>query len=317
MKFKTLNNGHKMPCVGLGTWLSAPGQVSSIVEYALLNGYRHIDCAACYDNEVEVGQGIKQVLASGSIKRDEIFITSKLWNNAHKKDDVIPALKKTLSDLGLEYLDLYLIHWPVAFKPGVGFPSSPEDYLSLDDCPIIETYRELEKAHEQGLIKSIGVSNFSVKKLSELVELAHVKPTVNQVELHPFLAQKELLNYCNEQEIALTCYSPLGSSGRPPGMLADNEPSLLANEEVVSLAKELACTPAQLILAWGIERGTIVIPKTVTPSRADENLKAQEVSLTPQVMERMNKLDRHFRYVNGEFFTPEGSPYTLANLWDE
>ncbi len=317
MKTKTLNNKLSIPMIGLGTWLSKPGEVYEIVKSAIKSGYRHIDCAAIYGNEHEIGKALSELLTQGVVKREELFITSKLWNNAHKAGDVIPALKKTLLDLNLEYLDLYLIHWPVCFEPNVIFPETKDGYVSLEELPIIETYTAMEEAVNLGLVKSLGVSNFSAKKIKDLVEKAKIKPVMNQVEMHPYLNQAKLLEICNDLNVAVTCYSPLGSSGRPDGMLADNEPSLLNNELIKKLSLKYEKSKAQILLSWALSRGTIVIPKTVTPSRAIENFQSQDLELEAGDIKLIDQLDCHFRYVNGSFFTPEGGAYTLSNLWDE
>jgi len=317
MKTRLLNNNKSIPTLGLGTWLAEAGEVHKIVKSAIKDGYRHIDCAAVYGNEKEIGDALSEVLSEGIVEREELFITSKLWNNAHAKENVLPALKQSLSDLRLDYLDLYLIHWPVAFKENIAFPEKADDYLSLDQLPIMETYTELEKAVGLGLVKSIGVSNFSAKKLDALIKKSKIKPAVNQVELHPYLQQNELLAYCNNNHIALTAYSPLGSSGRPPEFLANNEPSLLTNPLIKEIALKYKKSAAQILLNWGLSRGTVVIPKTITPARALENFNAQNFELENSDMEKLANLDKHFRYVNGTFFTQDGSPYTIANLWDE
>ena len=270
----TFQNGDKIDAIGLGTWKSAPGKVGDAVKTALKVGYRHIDCAAVYGNEKEVSEALQQSFSEYDIKRKDVWITSKLWNTAHKPDDVIPALKQTLSDLQLEYLDLYLIHWPIAFKPGLeGFPQSDDDYLSLDEVPIVETWKAMLEAKEQGLIKHAGVSNFSIKKLKNLSAKTDDAPEMNQIELHPYLQQDNMLDYCKDNGIHVTAYSPLGSSDRPDSMKADDEPSLLENEVIHDIANKHDATPAQVLIKWAVERDTIVIPKSTNAGRIEENLK--------------------------------------------
>jgi len=206
-KFK-FRNGDEMPALGLGTWKSNPGEVYAVVREAIKIGYRHIDCAAFYGNEPEIGQAFVDAFDAGDVKREDLWVTSKLWNNAHLKKDVRPALEKTLKDLQLDYLDLYLIHWPVALKPGVQFPSSVNDFLSLDDAPTAATWEAMEACAKNGLSKHIGVSNFSIKKIRELLDDCEIKPEVNQIELHPFHQQPEMLEFCNKENIgyvALNC----------------------------------------------------------------------------------------------------------------
>jgi len=314
---KTLNSGKVMPALGLGTWLSGPGEVYSIVKSAIKDGYRHIDCAAIYGNEEEIGRALSEVISLGTVTREELFITSKLWNNAHAKDNVMPALQKTLKDLQLDYLDLYLIHWPVVFKEDVVFPEGTDGYIALEKLPVIETWNVMESAVEKGLIKSIGVCNFSAKKIEDLVNKANIKPAINQVELHPYLSQYPLLETCKKHGIFLTGYSPLGSSGRPAEMTAEDEPSLLENKVILEVAKKNDKSAAQVILNWALTRGSIVIPKTITPARAIQNFAAQNFELSEVDMSAIDEMDCHFRYVNGKFFTPEGGAYTIENLWDE
>ena len=308
-------NGDEMPAIGLGTWKSEKGKVGNAIEIALKIGYRHIDCAATYGNEKEVGEAFKKVFSAGKVKREDVWITSKLWNDSHKKEDVIPALKQSLSDLQLEYLDLYLIHWPVAFKPGVASPKSDDDYLSLKEVPIIETWKELLKAKEQGLVKHVGVSNFSEKKLNDLMAQTSDQPEVNQVELHPFLQQPQLLDFCQGNDIRLTAFSPLGSGDRAQQMKAEDEPSLLENETIQKIAKKHDASPAQILIRWHLERGTAVIPKSTSKDHLLSNLQSKEIKLDEEDMKEITKLDRHFRYVTGEFFVTPGNPY--SNIYDE
>ncbi len=316
MKTLKFKNNDKMPAFGLGTWKSEPGEVRAAVRTAVKEGYRHIDCAAIYGNEKEIGEALSDCFSEGLVTREEMWITSKLWNTAHLKKDVLPALRQTLSDLQLDYLDLYLIHWPVALKPGVGFPDSAEDFLSPEEAPIQETWREMEKAVNQGLTRHIGVSNFGIKRLSEMMSYAEIKPEVNQVEVHPYLQQSELFQFCKKSGIHLTAYSPLGSPDRPEGMKGSNEPSLLKNPVIEEIARETGFSPGQILISWALQRGMSVIPKSVNPGRIAENLKAESILLSPGQLERIRSLNKDFRYVTGQFWAAEGGPYTMDNIWD-
>jgi len=312
LKFK---NGDTLDAIGLGTWKSEKGKVTEAVKIALNNGYKHIDCAATYGNESEVGEAFSEVFKNGKIKREDVWITSKLWNNAHKKDDVIPALKQTLKDLQLEYLDLYLIHWPVAFKPEVSAPEKAEDFLSLKEAPLIETWKEMVKAKEQGLVKHIGVSNFSIEKLKDLIADTDHTPEMNQVELHPYLQQNKLLEFCSKNGINVTGYSPLGSGDRPDAMKAVDEPSLLENPVINKIAKKLGASPGQILIKWSEQRGTGVIPKSTNEGRIKDNLMSTGYQLDEDDMNEIADLDYHFRYVNGKFFELEGNSY--KNVFDD
>ena len=316
MKTLTLNTENIIPQFGLGTWKSEPGQVKNAVKCALSLGYKHIDCAPIYGNEQEVGEGLTESFAENIVNRDDIFITSKLWNNRHYKNDVIPALKQTLKDLQLDYLDLYLIHWPVAFKPGVNFPEDASGLLSLSEVPLIETWQGMEQAVNEGLVKNIGVSNFSIKKIDSILSNCKIKPTMNQVECHPYLQQDELLTYCQNNDIALTAYSPLGSKDRPDFVKQQNEPILLENEVIKNIAEKHQVTTAQILIQWAIERGTIVIPKSVSPERIKQNFEAQNISLDTEDMEQIKTLNRNYRYVDGSFFALPNSNYTVESIWD-
>jgi len=288
-----LNNGQLMPLLGLGTWKSKPGQVEAAVSHALKSGYRHLDCAACYGNEAEVGAGLK----SSGVNREEVFITSKLWNNKHHPEDVEAACRKTLSDLGIEYLDLYLIHWPVAFQRGdVAFPKNEDGTVRYDvDIHPTTTWLAMEKLVEKGLVRSIGVSNFNSEQILDILAKGSIVPVTNQVESHPYLTQANLLQFCKERGILLTAYSPLGSPDRP--WASPEDPQLLEDPKIVAVAERLGKTPAQVVIRWQVQRGVIVIPKSVTPARIQENADIFSFSLTPEDISHIESLDCNGRMI--------------------
>lgn len=317
MKMIEFANGDKMPAIGLGTWKSTSSDISAVVNDALQLGYRHIDCAAIYGNEAGVGQALTDSFKAGVVKRDEVWITSKLWNNAHAPEDVRPALEKTLADLNLDYLDLYLMHWPIAYKKQVQYHSSAEDFVSLEELPLSDTWEEIEKLAASGLCNHIGVSNFSIKKLDAILNTATIKPEMNQIELHPYLQQPEMLEFCQRNSIHLTGYAPLGSSDRPARLKVDNEPILLDDPVIKKIAERQEITSAQVLISWAVQRGTSVIPKSVRKERLKENLDSGLTPLSEQDMAEITALDKHRRYISGTFWAVEGGPYTLENIWDE
>ena len=311
MKTLELSNGDKIPQFGLGTWLSAKGEVYLAIRKAIEIGYKHFDCAAIYANEVEIGKAFKDAFDSGDIKREEVWITSKLWNSSHRINDVEPAIAKSLKDLQLDYLDLYLIHWPITFQNGISMPEKAADFLSLDEIPLGETWRGMEQVLNNGQTKHIGVSNFSAPKIDEILKTSIYPPEVNQCELHPFLQQNDLLTYCQNKNIIMTGYSPLG---RPGSGLSR---SLIDDPVITGIAESLEATPAQVLIAWAIHRGTVIIPKSVTPKRLEENFTGQSITLTVEQMETILLMDLHFRFVDGTFWEMEGLDFSAKKLWDE
>lgn len=315
MKKLDFRNGDKMHALGLGTWKSEPGVVKDAVLTAIKNGYRHIDCAAIYGNEKEVGEALDKAFSEGLVKREEMWITSKLWNDSHKKDQVIPALKNTLKDLKLDYLDLYLVHWPVAFKSDVSFPEDKNDFLSLDEVPLTETWEGMQMTVDEGLAKHIGVSNFKKEKIQHLIDNSDFVPEMNQVEMHPLLPQEELVEYCKDRNIHLTAYSPLGSGDRSEKMKQDNEPTLLENEVINEIAKKYDATPAQVLISWQLHRGVSVIPKSSNSERIKENLFSSKLELEFSDIEKINEIDYNFRFIDGSFWETGGEEYSQESLW--
>lgn len=316
MQKLALANGDQLPALGLGTWKAEPGQVGQAVQAAIRLGYRHIDCAKIYGNEAEIGAALAEMFARGEVRRDELWITSKLWNDAHQPSHVLPTLQQTLSHLQLEYLDLYLIHWPVAFRHGVLYPEQTSDTVPLSAVPLVDTWRAMQDVHRQGLTRHIGVANFTRRKLQLLMDQGGQAPEVNQLELHPYLQQWPMLEFCQQHHILLTGYAPLGSAGRPEHLKPADEPILLQDPTILPIAARHGVTPAQVLIQWGIARGVSVIPKSVRPERLAENFAAARVQLTADDLHQIKGLERHRRYFTGQFWTFPEHNYTPETLWD-
>jgi len=302
----TLNTGAAMPTLGLGTWKSLPEEAAQAVEFALAEaGYNQIDCAAIYRNEEEIGQAFKKVFGSGIRKREDVFITSKLWNTEHPKSRVRQACETTLSDLNLEYLDLYLMHWGLAIPPYEGEPTNPhgryteqldeKGFLVTEPISVRETWEAMEELVKAGLVKAIGVANFTAPMLVDLFSYAKVAPAVNQIELHPYFQQTALVEFCQYKKMAVTGYSPLGS----PGNFKDKGfPILVDDPVIVKIASRHGKSPAQVLIRWGMQRGTVVIPKSVTPARIKENIEVFDFELSAEEMDSIAALNRNQRFVN-------------------
>lgn len=299
MMFVELNNSIKLPIIGLGTYArkAEPGQYRQAVEWGIEAGYRHIDTASIYNNEEEVGEAIQDKIKKGLVTRDQLFVTTKIWNDCHAEKDVIPSLKDSLAKLKLDYVDLYLIHWPLSINQnGV---DTGIDY--------IETWKGMEEAVKLGLTKSIGVSNFNEEQLKRILDNASVKPVVNQVEINPTLTQHKLVDFCKSHSVVPVAYTPLGliSEARPEFIGKD---LIKTDPKLGEIAEKYGKTRAQIALRYLIQRGIPVLPKSFTKSRIEENLKIFDFALTDEEMEIVDSYNINHRCV-------PGTPYKNLNFY--
>jgi D-xylose reductase len=307
-----LPSGDQIPAVGLGLWKIAQADAPNVIQDAIAAGYRHFDAACDYGNEAEAGAGFKAAFQSGLCKREDLWITSKLWNTYHAGEHVYPACERTLNDLGVDYLDLYLVHFPIPlayvpfserYPPGwFHDPAAAEPKMEFARVPFHETWRAMEELARSGLVRNIGVCNLTTGMIRDLLTYAEIRPSVLQVEAHPYLTQDKLLRYCQQENIAFTAFSPFGSlSYVSLGMASANE-SVMEEPVVMRAAQRTGRTPAQILLRWGVQRGTSVVPKTANPARLRENLAIFDFNLTDEEMAAISALNRNRRYNDPGFF---------------
>ena len=301
-----LADGASMPRVGLGLWKIARDRTAGLVLDAIEAGYRHLDSAADYGNEAEAGEGIRRALAAGHCRREDLWVTSKLWNTYHHPDHVRPACERSLSDLGVDYLDLYLVHFPISLRyvdfaeryPPEWFfdPAARRPVMEIASVPLSDTWAAMEDLIEQGLVKRIGVCNYTSGLLHDLFAYARIRPVVLQVESHPYLTQEALLRLARQYGLAATAFSPLGAASYVELEMAADTDSVLTEPVVAGAAARLDRSPAQIVLRWALQRGTAVIPKTSRRERLRENLELFDFSLNEEEMAGISALNRNRRF---------------------
>jgi len=286
----TLRNGHDMPMVGLGTWRSPPSVITNVVKDAIDLGYRHFDCAHIYGNEPQIGNALEEKIQNGAVTREELFVTSKLWNTHHRPESVREACEASLAALKLSYLDLYLMHWPMAYKEGEEpYPKDETGKLVFSFVDYVDTWKAMEALVRENLCRSIGISNFNISQIQELLKIATIKPQVLQVESHPYLAQDELIEFCKENGLVFTAYSPLGSAHTPYAKPGDYP--LLKNPVIRSIANAHNCSTAQVLLRYQVQRGNVVIPRSIDKTHLETNIALEDIVLTDEELDKLKGLD--------------------------
>ncbi|XP_046558415.1 aldo-keto reductase family 1 member B1-like [Haliotis rubra] len=283
-----LNSGYDMPMLGLGTYNSfRPNEVGDAVKAAIEMGYRHIDTAWLYKTEPEIGVAIKELIKEGNVTREELFIVTKIWDNCHEPEKVEPACRASLEALDMDYIDLYLIHFPLSFADFERTKPTATDYL--------DTWRAMEKLVDKGLVRSIGVSNFNKQQLERILKMDGLKykPANNQVEITPYLAQEDLLQFSLKNGISTTAYGPFGAPGQ--NYVSKDAPKLLEDPTIVEIGRKYNKSPAQVILRYGIQRGYALIPKSTNPTRLAQNMDIFDFKLSEEDMKTMLALDRGLR----------------------
>lgn len=316
---KKLRTGTEIPVVGLGTFGSdhiTPNEVAVAVKEAIRLGYRHIDCATVYMNEKEIGGAIKEAIEAGYCTREELFITSKVWNDCHHK--VIESCEKSLNDLGLDYLDLYLVHWPFPnyHAPGCAADARNPDSVPFNADDYLKTWKDMETLFKQGKVKAIGTSNMTIPKFDAVLSKMEILPAVNEMEIHPCFQQEELFQYCVKNNIQPIGYSPIGSPARPERDRTPDDAVDIEHPVVQKIATRLGVHPAVVCIKWAVQRGEVAIPFSTKPRNFMSNLEAvTKAPLTDEEMEAMKSVECGSRLIKGQVFLWEGAK-SWEDLWD-
>ncbi|SFK74197.1 Aldo/keto reductase [Porphyromonadaceae bacterium KH3CP3RA] len=317
--YKILYNGTRIPVIGMGTFGSDNYDAETIagaVKKGIRMGYRHIDCASVYGNEKEIGKAIKEVLDEGIVKREDLWITSKVWNDKH--DAVVEACRQTLEDLQLRYLDLYLVHWPFPnyHPPKCDVTSRQDNAVPYIHENYMKTWAQMESLVESGLVRSIGTSNMTIPKMKLLLRDCKIKPVLNEMEIHPHFQQPELYNFLKENGIEVIGFSPIGSPKRPERDRTPDDTVDIEDPVIVSIARRLNVHPAVVCLVWAVQRGQITIPFSVNEDKLYSNLKGViECTLTDQEMEKISQIDKGIRLIKGQVFLWKTAK-SWRDLWD-
>ena len=317
----TLSSGARVPVIGMGTFGNdrfSPAQVAGAVKGAALAGYRFFDCAAAYQNEAEIGLSLRAAMVEGRIPREDLFISSKVWNDMHGKGDVLIACAKTLKDLQLDYLDGYMVHWPF---PNYHPPGCARDYRNPESRPFLveefmETWRQMERLVDAGLVRHIGVSNMTAPKLKAMLPQCRIRPEFNEVELHPGFQQPELFEYCKGEGILLIGFCPLGSPTRPARDHLPDDVSVMEMPEIAAIARAHGVHPALICLKWAVRRGHMPIPSSIHESEYTDNLRCViEDPLTDEEYDLITRIDTGRRIIKAQNFLWPGAA-GWENLWD-
>lgn len=316
---KTLSNGSLIPVIGMGTFGSDNYDAQTIanaVKEGIKIGYRHIDCASVYENEKEIGSVLKNAIDNGIVKREDLWVTSKVWNDKH--DHVVESCKKTLTDLQLDYLDLYLVHWPFPnfHPPKCDVNTRQDNAVPYIHENFMNTWAQMESLQKMGLVKSIGTSNMTIPKMKLLLRDCKIKPVVNEMEIHPHFQQPELFSFLKNNEIEVIGYSPIGSPKRPERDRTPEDTVDIEDPVIISIAQRLNIHPAIVCLKWAVQRGQITIPFTVKKDNLNSNIKGiLENSLTDDDMHNISKIDKNSRLIKGQVFLWKTAE-SWEDLWD-